>query len=105
RSADFFDVEKFPEITFTSAKIDKDGDNFIMHGNLTIHGVTKEVAISCDMTGKITDPQGKERIAFEGSTKISRNDFGMTWNKAIETGGVVVGDEVKIELQIEAIKM
>lgn len=105
KSADFFDVEKFPEITFASTKIEKSGDSFTMHGNLTIHGVTKEVAIPFDMTGKITDPWGKERIAFEGSTKISRNDFGMTWNKAIETGGVVVGDEVKIELQVEAVKM
>ncbi|UCD93720.1 MAG: polyisoprenoid-binding protein [Candidatus Zixiibacteriota bacterium] len=105
RSADFFDVEKYPEMTFTSTKIEKTEDGYVMHGNLTMHGTTKEIAVSIDFLGKTVGPGGKERIGFEGYAKVDRRDFGMTWSKTIETGGLVVGHEVKIELQIEAVKM
>lgn len=105
RSSDFLNVEKFPELTFVSTKIEKSGDGIIMHGNLTMRGVTKEVAIPFEFTGKVTDPQGKERIAFEGSTKINRLDYGVSWSKSLDSGGLVVGDDVRIDLQVEAVKM
>jgi polyisoprenoid-binding protein YceI len=105
RSADFFDIEKYPEMTFTSTKIEKTEEGYVMHGNLTMHGTTKEIAVSIDFLGKTVGPGGKERIGFEGYAKIDRRDFGMTWSKTVETGGLVVGHDVKIELQIEAVKM
>ena len=104
RSADFFDVEKYPEMTFVSTSVKKDGDDMILNGKLTMHGVTKDISIPFEYLGKVTDPWGSERIGFEGKTKLSRKDYGMTWSKTIETGGLVVGDEIKIELQIEAVK-
>ncbi len=104
RSADFFDVEKYPEMTFVSTGVEKDGDDMILNGRLTMHGVTKDISIPFEFLGKVTDPWGKERIAFEGETKLSRKEYGMTWSKTIETGGLIVGDEIKIELQIEAVK-
>ena len=104
RSADFFDVEKYPEMTFVSTGVEKDGDDMILNGKLTMHGVTKDISIPFELLGKVTDPWGKERIAFEGETKLSRKEYGMTWSKTIETGGLIVGDEIKIELQIEAVK-
>jgi len=104
RSADFFDVEKYPEMTFVSTGVEKDGDDMILNGRLTMHGITKDISIPFELLGKVTDPWGKERIAFEGETKLSRKEYGMTWSKTIETGGLIVGDEIKIELQIEAVK-
>jgi len=104
RSTDFFDVEKYPEMTFVSTGVEKDGDDMILNGRLTMHGITKDISIPFELLGKVTDPWGKERIAFEGETKLSRKDYGMTWSKTIETGGLIVGDEIKIELQIEAVK-
>ena len=104
RSADFFDVEKYPEMTFVSTGVEKDGDDMILNGRLTMHGVTKDISIPFEFLGKVIDPWGKERIAFEGETKLSRKEYGMTWSKTIETGGLIVGDEIKIELQIEAVK-
>ena len=106
RAPDFFDVEKYPEMTFKSTRVEKTDDGLIMHGLLTMHGVTKEVAVPFEIAGKIENPWGNGNtvMAFDGVAKISRKEFGMTWNKAIEAGGVVVGDEVKIELHIEAVK-
>lgn len=106
RSADFFDVEKFPQMTFKSTKVEKTSDGLVMHGQLTMHGVTNEVVIPFEMAGKVDNPwgQGNTVVAFDGETKISRKDFGMTWNKVIEAGGLAVGDEVKIEIHIEAVK-
>ncbi|RKX24187.1 MAG: hypothetical protein DRP46_13625 [Candidatus Zixiibacteriota bacterium] len=104
RSTDFFDVEKYPEMTFVSTGVEKDGDDMILNGRLTMHGITKDISIPFELLGKVTDPWGKERIAFEGETKLSRKEYGMTWSKTIETGGLIVGDEIKIELQIEAVK-
>jgi len=104
RNEDFFSAPEYPEITFKSDKITKADDGYVLHGDLTMRGVTKAVEIPFEMRGKITDPRGNERIAFEGSTKINRKDFGVNWNKTMDTGGVVVGDEVEIDLQIQAIK-
>jgi len=104
KSADFFSVEEYPEITFQSTGVKKTDDGLVLNGKLTLHGVTKETAIPFEMLGKAKDPRGKQRIAFEGYTKLDRKDFGITWNKTMDAGGLVVGNEVKIELQIEAIK-
>jgi polyisoprenoid-binding protein YceI len=104
RSADFFDVEKFPTLTFRTIRIARRGkDHFDVTGELTIHGVTTPVTFEVDYLGKAKDPWGNERIAFEAATTINRRDFGLTWNAALETGGVLVGDEVKISLSVQAI--
>ena len=105
RSEDFFHVEKFPEITFKSSAVKKTDDGFEMVGMLTMHGVSKEVTIPFEFLGRVTGPMGKERLGFEGYTKIDRKDFGITWNKVLDAGGLTVGNEVKIELNIEAVKM
>jgi len=106
RSNEFLDVEKYPNITFKSKEIKKgDGNNFQIIGDLTIHGVTKEVTLDGTYEGYIaSDPWGKERTAFIANGVINRKDFGMTWNKALEAGGFVVGDEVRITLEVEGIK-
>jgi polyisoprenoid-binding protein YceI len=103
KSADFLDAEKFPAITFKSTGIDGSGDAFKVRGDLTIHGVTREVVLDTTFEGRTTDPWGNDRIGYEAHTKISRKDYGLEWNQALEAGGVVVGDEVKIELNVEAI--
>jgi polyisoprenoid-binding protein YceI len=104
KSPDFFDVEKFPEITFKSDHIEKKGEKFVAVGKLTMRGVTKEVTIPFDFLGTAKDPQGNLRIGFEGATSVNRQDYGISWNKALDNGGVLVGDEVKIDLSVEAVK-
>jgi polyisoprenoid-binding protein YceI len=105
RSADFFDVEQFPTLSFKSRRIDKvSDDSYQVHGDLTIHGVTREVTLDSQFGGRATDPWGGERVAFTATTSINRKDFGLTWNAALETGGVLVGDKVEIELEVEAVK-
>ncbi len=105
RSADFFDAEKFPAITFKSKSAKASGDGIAVTGDLSIHGVTHEVVLAVtDITGEHKDPWGSTRIGGSASTKIKRSDFGMVWNSAIEAGGVLVGDEVKIQLEVELIK-
>ena len=103
KSADFFDVEKYPTITFKSIKVvPADG---IVEGELTIKGVTKTVAFQIEgPTLPAKDPWGNERVAVEATTKISRKDFGLTWNASLETGGVLVGDEVTITLDAQFVK-
>jgi polyisoprenoid-binding protein YceI len=103
KSVDFFEAEKYPKITFKSTGVDGSGDAFKVRGDLTIHGVTREVVLDTTFEGRTIDPYGNERIGYEAHTKISRKDYGLGWNMALETGGVVVGDEVKIELNVEAI--
>lgn len=103
RSPDFFDAAKFPELTFKSTKIEKRGNQLVAVGDVTIKGVTKNVEIPFTMSGKITDPWGNTRIGIKGTLTINRKDFGMTWNKTLDAGGVVLGDEVKINLLAEAI--
>ena len=104
RSADFFDVEKYPTITFvsTSVKVVED-DEVEVTGDLTIKDVTRSVTIPFEYTGSATDPFGNHRIGFEGSVDVNRKDFGLTWNAALETGGVLVSEKVKLVFEVSAI--
>jgi polyisoprenoid-binding protein YceI len=105
RSADFFDAETHPHITFTSRRFARKGDGFEVTGDLTIRGTTREVVLTVDeITGEQTDPWGGRRVGATARTKIKRSEFGVTWNAALETGGVVVGDEVSITLDVELVK-
>jgi polyisoprenoid-binding protein YceI len=106
RSPDFLDVEQYPTITFKSKKVAPAGDSeFKVTGDLTIHGVTREVVLNVDgPTPEGKDPFGNTRIGASASTKIKRSDFGLTWNAALETGGILVGDDLKIELEVSAIR-
>ena len=104
RSADFFDVERFPELRFESTSIERDGDEYRVHGDLTIHGVTHPVLLAVEALGGGKDPWGNERLGFQARTTISRKDFGLTWNQALEAGGVLVGDKIEIELDVQAVK-
>ncbi len=107
RSPDFFDVEKYPKITFQStgvSDVDSSGKKGKMAGTLTLHGVSRPVVLDVSFLGKGKDPGGKERAGFHGTTSINRKDFGLSWNMALEGGGFVVGDEVTIDLDIEGVK-
>lgn len=105
RSADFLDVEKFPTITFASTAVNKTGsDAFALTGNLTIHGVTRSITLAVTDEGAAKDPWGGERRGFSATGKIARKDFGLLWNQAMETGGVLVGDEVRISIEAELVK-
>ena len=102
RSPDFFDAVTFPEMTFKSKSAhDIDGERFELTGDLTIRGVTKEVTFDCVFNGKVTDPWGNTKAGFSATTKINRQEFGVSWNKSLDAGGVVVGDEVTINLELE----
>jgi polyisoprenoid-binding protein YceI len=103
RSADFFDAANHPELTFVSKKVEGNGDAITVHGDLTIRGTTKQVALKGAFRGANTDPWGNVRAGFSASTVINRHDYGLNWNKALETGGFVVGDDVTINLEIEAV--
>lgn len=104
RSSDFFDVKKYPAATFKSTKIKKVGKGKLaVEGDLTLKGVTKKVMLEVQEGGRAKDPWGNERIAFEAKTALDRKDFGITWNKKLDTGGLVVSEEVKIEIHLEAI--
>ena len=108
RSADFLDVEAFPAITFRSTRVegavDVPGGTFALVGDLTIRGVTREVTVEASYDGRGHDPWGGERVSFSGTTKIDRRDFGLTWNTALETGGVLVGNEIKISIEVQAVR-
>lgn len=104
RGADFFDAEAHPTITFETTRVEGSLPNLTLVGNLTIKGVTKEVSIPVEVGGPITNPWGKVVIGLSGGTTINRQDFGVNWSKSLDGGGVVVGDEVKLILEIEAIK-
>lgn len=107
RSADFLDVEKYPTISFRSSRVDgvpnREGGSFRVTGDLTIHGVTREVTLNAVYDGRGRDPWGGERVSFSASTKIDRRDFGLTWNTALEAGGVLVSNEIKIQLEVQAV--
>jgi polyisoprenoid-binding protein YceI len=103
KSADFFDVAKFPSMTFVSRNVVKKGKGYIVNGDLTLHGVTKPVALSLDGPApEIKDPYGNMRTGATATTVVNRKDFGLAWSKLLETGGAVVGDEVTITLELEA---
>jgi len=105
KSGDFLNVEANPTLAFTSTAVKQAGDtSFTVTGDLTINGVTKAVDVVFELLGTSQDPWGGTRIGFEGETKISRKEFGLTWNVALETGGVLVGDDIKINLDVEAVK-
>lgn len=104
KSADFFEVEKHAALDFVSTRIEGKADAFTIHGHLTIHGVTREVALKAAFEGRAADPWGGHRVGYTASTAINRTDFGLTWNAALETGGVMVGDEVRIELDVQAVQ-
>ena len=104
-SADFFDAESNPEITFVSTEVAKvDDDTWAITGDLTIAGTTKSLTIAFDETGSAQDPFGNLRAGFEGATAINRKDWGLTWNAALETGGLLVSEKIKLEFDISAIK-
>jgi polyisoprenoid-binding protein YceI len=103
RSADFFDVETYPEISFVSTDVERNGDDWTITGDLTIKGVTKPVTIEFESTGSARDPFGNTRIGFEGRTTINRKDWGLSWNAALETGGFLVSDKIKLDFDISAI--
>jgi polyisoprenoid-binding protein YceI len=105
RSPDFFDVEKYPKITFKSTKVTPIGNNeYRVTGNLTMHGVTKEETFHADYSGQVKDLYGLQRAAFNVKGKINRKDFGLNWNVALETGGVLVGEDVNIEIDLAAVQ-
>ena len=102
-SGDFFDTETYPNITFVSTDVKRDGSDWTITGDLTIKDVTKSVTIPFEQTGSAQDPFGNVRVGFEGETTINRKDWGLTWNAALETGGVLVSDKIKLEFDISAI--
>jgi polyisoprenoid-binding protein YceI len=105
RTNDFFDAETYPEITFVSTKAESLGDdNYRLTGDLTIKGVTKEVAVDFEYTGVAVDPYGNQRVGFEGKTVINRKDWGVNFNAALETGGVLVSEKITLEFDVSAIK-
>lgn len=105
KSADFFDAEKFPAMTFKSTHIEKKGDGFAVTGDLTIHGVTKPVVLNVEEVSEpAKDPWGNTRIGLSATAKINRKDFGLGWNAPLEAGGVLVGEDVSITLDVQFIK-
>jgi polyisoprenoid-binding protein YceI len=104
RSPDFLDVAKYPELSFRSRKIEKAGAGYRVTGDLTLHGVTRQVVLDAEFGGTAKDPWGNERSAFEAKTTLDRRDYGLTWNAALEAGGVLVGEKVEISLEVEAVK-
>jgi polyisoprenoid-binding protein YceI len=103
RTADFFDVAKYPEITFKSTRVEKRGAGLVAVGTFTMHGVAKEIALPFRVNGK-SNFQGATHLGIEAAMTIDRRDFGITWNATLDTGGLVVGNDVSIELNIEAVK-
>lgn len=100
RGEDFFDAEKYPELTFVATDVAGSGETYKVNGDLTIRGITKPVTFETEFNGVAVDPFGATRAGFSGSTVINRKDFGLTWNAALETGGVLVGDKVTISLDV-----
>lgn len=101
--ADFFDAAQFPEITFETISVMGEAPNLTLTGNLTMKGVTKEIRIPVELNGPVNDPWGNQRIGLSGTTEINRQDFGITWSNVMDGGGLVVGDVVKLIIEIEAI--
>jgi polyisoprenoid-binding protein YceI len=105
KSGDFFDAAAHPQLTFVSSKLEKkDDENYVVHGDLTMHGVTKPVSLNAEFGGIGKDPWGNEKAGFSINGKINRTDFNLTWNAPIETGGVLVSEEVKINGEIQLVR-
>lgn len=105
RSPDFFDVERYPAISFESTEVEQlDGNRYRVTGDLAMHGVTKSVDLEVEYLGMGKDPYGNDRLSFEAETTINRKDFGLNYNQVLETGGVLVGEKVDIEIDVEALK-
>lgn len=105
RNSDFFEVEKYPDILFTSTKVEKmDNENLVLYGNLILKGVSKPVKLNVEYSGTTNDPWGGVRAGFVINGKINRSDFGLSFNAAIETGGLVLGEEVKINAEVQFVK-
>ena len=104
RTNDFFDVANHPTMTFRSTRVEADGDDYIVHGDLTIRGVTNPVALEVEFDGTSKDPWGGTRAGFSAETEINRKDWGMEWNTPLEAGGVMLGDKVKIEIDVKLVK-
>ena len=105
KTAEFLDVEKYPTIRFQSTKVEKAGEGLTATGNLTLHGVTKPVVLSVEeVAPEAKDPWGNTRLGASAKTKIKRSEFGLTWNAAVETGGVMIGDELKLDFELELVK-
>ena len=104
KGADFLDVENHPTLTFASSTVRQNGSDFVLVGDLTIRGETRPVEIAVELEGVDKDPFGNERVGFSGTATISRKDFGLTWNVALESGGILVSDKVKITLDVSAIR-
>ena len=104
RTADFFEAAKYPEITFKTKSVEKSGDQTILIGDFTMRGVTKELRLPVTVSGPVKDPQGKTRIGLEAKTMVNRKDYGMKFNAVMETGGLMLGEEVTIEINAEAVK-
>ncbi len=105
RSADFFEVEKYPSITFRSTRVERiKGDRYRLVGELTIRDITREVVLEATDEGRGRDPWGGERLAFSATTTIDRREFGLTWNQALETGGVLVSNDIRISVDVQAVK-
>ncbi len=105
RSGDFFDVEVYPTMTFKATTIVNNGDGeYEVTGDLSIHGVTKQETFTVNYEGSGKDPWGNEKVGFSAAGSIKRSDYGLTWNSALETGGVLVGDKVKINIELQAVK-
>ena len=104
RTPDFFDAAKYPEIAFKSKRIEKSGEGFVAVGDLTMRGVTKEIQLPFTFAGVVTDPWGNTRLGLSASTKLNRQDYGVSWSKSLDSGGLVVADDVEIAIEIEAIK-
>jgi polyisoprenoid-binding protein YceI len=106
RSNDFLAMKEYPEITFRSTQVEKiDNSHFRVTGDLTIRGITKPVAIDFEFSGTVVDPWGNHRVGFEGGTTIDRKDWGVSWNAALDGGGVMVSDKINLEFEVEATKV
>ena len=104
RSGDFFESEQYPDITFASTEVTRDGDEWTITGDLSIKCVSRSISVPFEFTGSAQDPFGNTRIGFEGETTLLRKDWGLSWNAALETGGVLVSDKIKLQFDISAIK-
>ena len=104
KSADFFDAENHPKLTFKSLSLTKSGDEYQLTGELTLHGITKTVKLDAEVSGLLKDPWGNTKVAMNISGKINRKDWGLNWNSALETGGVLVGEDVKLNIELQLLK-